>query len=145
QQDGFYKPSTISSKLSAVAKFLKFTTERRIFFGLTCNQISIFREQIKTHTKGLSPDIAQRQHDVKEDKLQNLLQAKHFVKFGASVYVKEIVTKLKNREDFNQFDDFAARNILTIFTCFVNGLRASNLMNMSIQDFEKAEFDKEFH
>ena len=56
-QDDFYKPQTIAAKLNAVAKFIRFTRQRKIFFGLTFEETTVFLSSIGTHCKGLSIDI----------------------------------------------------------------------------------------
>ena len=41
-QDDFYKLQTIAAKLNAVAKFIRFTRQPKIFFGLIFEETTVF-------------------------------------------------------------------------------------------------------
>ena len=51
-QGDFYKPSTIVAKLNSIMKFLNFVIAKKIFYGLVVDEITQFREVIKSMTNG---------------------------------------------------------------------------------------------
>ncbi|XP_066927978.1 uncharacterized protein [Clytia hemisphaerica] len=145
-QGNFYKPNTIAVKLNSIMKMLKFVIAKKIFYGLVVDEINQFREVITTLTNGLSGLISKRQQQQKQYKLDHLLTSRHFHHYGNTSFVQGVVSDLLDKETkYTQSKSFEARNVLLVLTCFTNGVRASNLMEMSIHDFKEGKWDDEFN
>ena len=85
---------------------------------------------------------------IKSFKKSVLISVSKFQQYGCSIHVILVCQKFKEIVDdpdtFSTFQDaIDMRNYLMVTICIVNCLRASNLMNMTIYDFQQAKSDAE--
>jgi len=82
-------------------------------------------------------------------KLENLITNKDCITLGKSLVVKQIISHLNGIDDvtagnYTLEHAMQCRNYLMFMLCITNALRASNLINMTVEDITKAVYDKEF-
>lgn len=124
--------------------FLSFLRKNLIFAGMTRMQMHLFEEMISDLNKDLNPMIKQRKIEVRANKLKHLMTPVQFIRYGRSEYVQHLIRQFDQfKGDRNnmmtrrlaiQFRDY----IITRLT-IANGLRASNIIELKVNDFENAK------
>ncbi|XP_065678320.1 uncharacterized protein LOC136093608 [Hydra vulgaris] len=145
QQSAHIQPKTILSKMGSLNKFLDFLKGRQIYIGLNTNQLSNVSLRIKEISSSLKPFLSQREFDLKNFKKLHVITPEVFLTYENSehiVQVKKILNSTVSKPTFQEAIDI--RDYLMVLICFWNATRSSNLINMTIQDFEDAYQDPEY-
>ena len=117
-----------------------------IFFGLVllglsrkdlCN-VKEFNNELKENLKEL---IKEREQIVKQFKLSILINFKDFKSYGDSEHVQKLTKLLGRRTRKKIFVNI--RDYLMLTLAYINCLRCSNLMNITVKDFNMAKPGKE--
>ena len=90
-----------------------------------------FLEQSVNHfNNDLHPLIQQGKVEVREIKRRNLLTALHFINFGQSKFVQDLIKRYQSNKPVLFSTSFAVDFLNYLITCLVigNGLRASNII-----------------
>ena len=143
--------STLRSRYTSVAFFLQLLIEKKqIFAGMSRSQVHLLDESLTDFNKDFSPHIKQRKVDVGREKVRQLLLASHFVSYGRSEAIQNLLSlyeqhkgpsknirKKLSRTVVIQFRDYLISSLV-----IGNGLRASNIMELRMKDFEEYKIVK---
>ena len=148
EQSPHIQAPTIKSKLISLNRFIDFIEERLLYIGLTPEQLKNLRYTSNSCKKNLKKLCEERTQLIKSFKKSVLISVSKFQQYGCSIHVILVCQKFKEIVDdpdtFSTFQDaIDMRNYLMVTICIVNCLRASNLMNMTIYDFQQAKSDAE--
>ena len=95
--------------------------------------------------------LRQRKTEVRRNKLRHLLKPAHFIRYGRSKHVQNIITTIKKyRNDAKSVrkitKSFAMqiRDYLIANLVIANGLRSSNILNLRLRDFEECKSIEEY-
>ena len=130
---------TLRARYSSMAQFIQFVRRNQIFAGMSRQDLHFIEDAISDFNKCLTPFIKQRKVDVRRQKARNLLLPSHFIAYGKSPHIQNFLRlpnlkQMLTKSTAVQFRDF-------LMTSFVigNGLRASNVINLSLKDIEEAK------
>ncbi|XP_065656600.1 uncharacterized protein LOC136081998 [Hydra vulgaris] len=149
--NGGNEASSLRVKFVALRLFLKFSLRRHVFIGLKREDINNLREYMEEWNSDLTKPIAQRKTDIRKIKLKRLMTPSHMIKYGRSVHVQRIIKSLNKKINCNdnklkltkrfsqQVRDYLIANI-----CIMNGLRASNIIELRTQDVFDATTNPEY-
>ncbi|XP_065676531.1 uncharacterized protein LOC105844710 isoform X2 [Hydra vulgaris] len=149
--NGGNEASSLRVKFVALRLFLKFSLRRHVFIGLKREDINNLREYMEEWNSDLTKPIAQRKTDIRKIKLKRLMTPSHMIKYGRSVHVQGIIKSLNKKINCNdnklkltkrfsqQVRDYLIANI-----CIMNGLRASNIIELRTQDVFDATTNPEY-
>ena len=119
---------------------------RGVFININSDELTRLQSKVQELCSSLKKHIGQREKVVSKLKYQNLITTDQFKKYGNSKHVKDINEKLKNDLDLgnniikiNKQLAIDIRDYLMVSLTYFNCLRASNLMNISLDDVEKIE------
>ena len=140
---------TIKSKLISLNRFIDFIEERLLYIGLKPEQLKNLGYTSNTCKKNLKKLCEECTQLIKSFKRSVLISVSEF-QHGCSIHVILVCQKFKDIVDdpdtFVTFQDaIDMRNYLLVTICIVNCLRVSNLMNMTIYDFQQANSDAEIN
>ncbi|XP_057297196.1 uncharacterized protein LOC130626107 isoform X2 [Hydractinia symbiolongicarpus] len=142
---GGVQASTLSSRYVSLGFFIQYLRRNQVFAGMSRVQLQILSDTIKDFNKQLNPFIKQRKVQVRRLKVKHLLHPQHFINFGQSEYVQTLISKAENRDKHCQYTKRFAQNFrdyLIASLVIGNGLRASNIMNLRLNDFENFQVVK---
>ena len=136
---------TIKGKLQSLIRLTDFLRDRHAYVGLTRQHLGDIKLFIGHLQKNLKDLILEREHSIRECKSNIFINAEDFIKYGNSDYVKDIVDLLnkvdKEGEEANislkEAIDVRDHLILTI--TFINSLRASNIINITLKEVQAAK------
>lgn len=95
----------------------------------------MLEEAVSDFNKDLNPLIKQRKVEVRHYKRNNLMTVNHFLKFGKSDFVQNLISHCSsNQGPFSIGYSIDFRNYLIASLVIGNGLRASNIMELTIKD-----------
>ena len=147
QQEAHIQASTIRLKLISLNRFFKILTEISIFIGLNTVEIGRLKGMISQCKANLKDLLREREQTIKHSKSKILLNANDMKAYGDSNHIVE-VSKLFNELKDNPEEQFISiynatnkRNYLMSVLALVNCPRASNLINITLDDVEKAKKD----
>ena len=95
--------------------------------------------------------LRQRKTEVRRNKLRHLLKPAHFIRYGRSKHVQNIITTIKKYQNDGksvrkitkpfamQIRDYLIANLV-----IANGLRSSNILNLRLRDFEECKSIEEY-
>ena len=149
EQQVHIEAKTISSKLGSVVRFLKYLEERSIFAGFSRQELNSCKEFLRELKTGLRNLITERVTKMKEFKSNIFMTPEIFKNYGSSDHISELHTFLSHikhsaeKTKVTQQMAVHVRNYIIIKLSYTNALRASNLINMTLKDFNAAKPDKE--
>ena len=127
---------------------IDFIEERQLYIGLTPEQLKNLTYTLNTCKKNLKNLCEECTQIIKSFKKSILISVSEFQQYGSSEHV--ILVCQKFNEIFDDPDTFVSfqdaidmRNYLMVTIYIVNCIRASNLMHMTIFDFQQAKIDAE--
>ena len=87
--------------------------------------------------------------EIREKKAENILTPEETINYGKSVHVQQLVRKLKALKSNNKLSiskrmAIDTRDFLMFMISIGNGLRSSNVLNLTIFDFNRAIEDPDF-
>ena len=136
--------STLRSKYTSVTFFLQFLREKS---RMSRSQLHFLDESMTDFNKDLNPHIRQRKVDVGREKVRQLLLASHFVSYGKSEAIQNMLSlyeqhkgpsknirKKLSRTVVIQFRDYLISSLV-----IGNG---SNIMELRMKDFEEYKIVK---
>ena len=144
---GGVQASTLRSRFTSLTFFIQFVRKQQIYAGMSRNELSHLEKAVEDFNKELNPHIKQRKIDVRRNKVCHLLTPDHFIRYGRSKLVQNLIhvyaefkkqpksqIKRMTRQFAIQFRDFLIASL-----CIGNGLRASNVMELRLRDFEESK------
>ena len=148
EQSPHIQAPTIKSKLISFNRLIDFIEERQLYIGLMPEQLKNLTYTLNTCKKNLKNLCVERTQTIKSFKKSILISVSEFQQYGSSEQVILVCQKFNeifdDPETFVSFQDaIDMRNYLIVTICIVNCLRASNLMYMTIFDFQQAKIDAE--
>ena len=147
---GGNEASTLRVIFVALRLFLKFFRRRHVYGGLNQEEINKLVEYIEEWNSDFTKHIAQHKTDIRRIKLKRLMTPSHMIKYGRSSYVQSLVNKMKlqvKRKDVSKpTKRFAqqVRDYLIANICIMSGLRASNIIELRIQDVNEATTNPDY-
>ena len=104
---------------------LQFVRKYQIFSGMNRMQIQILEQSVNNFNN----DFQQRKVEVRKMKKRNLLTALHFINFGQSKFVQDLIKKYQSNKPVLFSTGFAVdfQNYLITSLVIRNSLRASNI------------------
>ena len=145
EQSDHIQARTIKSKLQSIIRFTGFLRDRHIFIGLSRQEITDLTQFIWELQKNLKDLINEREHSIKEFKSNIFINPVDFQEYGSSDFVKDnvdILTKLDREGEEAKItlqDAIDIRDHLMLSLTFINALRASNLMNITLKEVQAAK------
>ena len=117
--------------------------------GLSFADMEKVRSKTSELNRRLQPFCKARQAAVADFKLDNLILPSDFVALGRSKQGAKIVFDLNGADavtapHYTTEQINACRNYLMAMICITNATRASNLINLTLQDLKEAKHDAEF-
>ena len=132
--------STLRARFGSLASFIQYLRRNEVFAGMSRMQLSSLAQSIKDFNKQLNPYIKQRKVELRKTKAKQLLRPAHFISYGESSYVQGIIRQVKNgankRSKFTRSFAIQYRDYLIASLVIGNGLRASNIMELTMKDFD---------
>ena len=137
---GHIQAGTLRARYVSLGFFLQFVRKYQIFAGMNRMQIQILEQSVNDFNKDLHPLIQQRKVEVRKMKRRNLLTALHFINFGQSKFVQDLIKRYHSKKTATFSTGFAVdfRNYLITSLVIGNGLRASNIIQLKLSDFERS-------
>ena len=138
---GCVQAGTVRARYVSLGFFLQFLRKYQIFAGMSRMQIQILEQAMNDFNKDLHPLIQQRKVEVRKNKRKNLLTSMHFINFGQSKFVQDLIKRFKSSSSISKFTSgFAVdfRNYVITSVVIGNGLRASNVMELQLSDFKES-------
>ena len=124
--------------------------DRHIYVGLTRLDLCDIREFVGHLQNNLKDLILEREQSIKEFKSNIFINAEDFQKYGSSDYVKDII-ELLNKVDkdgeeahISLKDAIDVRDHLILTLTFITTLRASNIINITLNEVQAAKKHDEF-
>ena len=142
--------STLRSRYTSLTFFLQFLRKNQIYAGMSRSQLHLLDESITDFNKDLNPHIKQRKVDVRREKVRQLLLASHFVSYGRSEAIQNLLSLYEQhkgpskniRKKLSRTVAIQFRDYLIASLVIGNGLRASNIMELRMKDFEEYKIVK---
>lgn len=108
------------------------------------SELQILRQSITDFNKELKPHIKQRKTEVRKNKVCQLLTPSHFIRYGRSKHVQNIIKTVDECRDSPEYGKVLPKSVaiqildyLITSLVIINGLRSSNIINLRLRDFEK--------
>ena len=132
------QPGTLRARYTSLSHFINFLRSNQIFAGLSRQHLHLLEEQVNAFSKTLNPSIKQRKIDVRREKVKNLLLPAHFIAYGRSKHVQNLIrsTSTSKRLMTKKFATHMRDYLITTLV-IQNGLRASNIVNLTLKDVKK--------
>ena len=140
-KEGGVQAGALRARYVSFGFFLQFIRKYQIFAGMNRIQIQTLEQTMSDFNKDLYPLIQQRKVEVRKNKRKNLLTAFHFINFGQSKFVQDLISKYKSFSRTTSCCKFTHgfavdfRNYLVASLVIGNGLRASNVIALRLSDF----------
>ena len=122
---GHIQAGTLRARYVSLGFFLQFVRKYQIFSGMNRMQIQILEQSVNNFNN----DFQQRKVEVRKMKKRNLLTALHFINFGQSKFVQDLIKKYQSNKPVLFSTGFAVdfQNYLITSLVIRNSLRASNI------------------
>ena len=127
---GYIQAGTLRARYVSLGFFLQFVRKYQIFAGMNRMQIQFLEQSVNHFNNDLHPLIQQGKVEVREIKRRNLLTALHFLNFGQSKFVQDLIKRYQSNKPVLFSTSFTVDFLNYLITCLVigNGLRASNII-----------------
>ena len=136
---------TLRARYTSLSHFIDFLRSNQIFAGMSRQCLHMLEEQVGAFTKKLNPSIKQRKIDVRREKVRSLLLSRHFIAYGRSKHVQKLIWSSKKPSQFvRKSKAIQMRDYLITTLVIGNGLRASNVINLTIKDIKEAVDDPQY-
>ena len=138
---GGVQASTLRVRFLCLRAFINFLRRRKVFGGITRSKMTSLMEYIEDWNSEFKEKISQRKTDKRKEKKRRLMTPSHMIKYGRSLHVRSIVKSLEKKKKCVPSKRFCqnVRDYLMTNICIMNGLRASNIIELRVKDFEEAE------
>ena len=134
--------STVRNRINVLSRFLDFLESRDIYAGILKKDMVTMRSRFFEFNKQLRILEKERCIVVQEQKQENLITAEELINYGQSEFVQGLNKKLvdlhngtKTKVTIREATDI--RNFLMPMLSTGNGLRSSNLIWLTLDDFSK--------
>ena len=139
---GGVQASTLRSRYTSSGFFVQFLRKNQIFAGLKRFQLQMVEQAMTDFNKDLNPHIKQRKIDVRRDKVKQLFLPSHFIRYGHSEVVQNLIGIFHNyKKNPKKYRKLLTRKIAIQFRDYLiaslvigNGLRASNIMKLKLSE-----------
>ena len=136
---GGVQANTLRARYVSFGFFLQFLRKQQIFTGMSRSQMTVLNQAIEDFNKELNPLIKQRKVEVRQMKRENLLFADHFIRYGRSSFIQKMIKMVSNsRKGFTKKFAINFRDYLITSLVINNGLRASNVIELTLKDVKEA-------
>ena len=145
EQTDHVQAKTIKTKLQSLIRLCSFLRDRHLFIGPNRQQRLDLTHFIAELQKNLKDLISERENSIKEFKSSTFINAKDFQKYGSSEFVKDIIEVLNKvdtegeKATTNLQDALNVRDHLMLTLTYINALRASNLINITLKEVHSAK------
>ena len=140
---------TIKGKLQSLIRLTDFLRDRHVYVGLTRQDLGDIKLFIGHLQKNLKDLILEREHSIREFKSNIFINAEDFQKYGNSDYVKDIVDLLNKVDKEGEEANICLKEAIDVrdhlILTFINSLRASNIINITLKEVQAAKKHDEFH
>lgn len=145
EQTDHVQAKTTKTKLQSLIRLCSFLRDRHLFIGPNRQQRLDLTHFIAELQKNLKDLISERENSIKEFKSSTFINAKDFQKYGSSEFVKDIIEVLNKvdtegeKATTNLQDAVNVRDHLMLTLTYINALRASNLINITLKEVHTAK------
>ena len=145
EQTDHVQAKTIKTKLQSLIRLCSFLRDRHLFIGPNRQQRLDLTHFIAELQKNLKDLISERENSIKEFKSSTFINAKDFQKYGSSEFVKDIIEVLNKvdtegeKATTNLQNAVNVRDHLMLTLTYINALRASNLINITLKEVLSAK------
>lgn len=145
----YMKATTIMAKLSSVTALMDYSKRRNVYIGLTSSHIRMIENKVKELNSSVRKFAKHRTIALRKWKNDNILTPADTLKYGNSDFVIRLV-KLLNAVGESQsikitrYEAIHVRDHIMYMMALMNAARTSNLMNITLEDLNQAEENKEF-
>ena len=113
------------------------------------SQLTKLSEYIQEWNSDFTDMIAQRKTDIRRIKVKRLMTPSHMVKYGRSSYVQGLINKFhrvmkEQPEKLTKRFCQQIRDYVIINLCIMNGLCASNIIELRVSDIKEAHTNDEY-
>ena len=144
---------TLRSRFTSLIYFIQFLRKHQVFAGMLRTHLKLLEDCVNDFNKELNPFIKQRKVTVRREKVRCHLFPAHFIKYGRSTAIQDLlkcydqfknaaqtqVSKKLTRTFVIQFRDYLITSLV-----IGNGLRASNVIQLHLKDFEQYKVVKDY-
>ena len=129
-------------------RLLKFLEDRSIFAGFSRFDVNTSKQFLRELRTGLKDLITERETKIREHKSKIYLSPSFFKMYGSSEHVSQISTFLQSLTNKAESTEIKmqrvihTRDYIMLTLGYINALRASNLINITLQDVLSATGDK---
>ena len=148
---GGVEANTLNVRFGSLRKFLSFLRSQGIYAGLSRAQIQRLLDAISDWIAQLKKLIGKRKVKLRNFKLKHLMTARHMITYGRSKHVQNLLKEInqilsaKNgKKVITRKFALQVRNYLMCQLCIMNGLRASNLIELRLKDVENCSTHPEY-
>ena len=138
-------PHTVKAYFSSFRKFLDFSIDRLIFVGIPQKNMDLLNKKFTSLSDQMRRACLTHRQTMYDFKASTLLTPKDFIRYGESTHVqgvRQFLQKIMEKELTVSSEDWRmcvdSRNYLMVMLALANGLRTSNLMNMTVQHVNDA-------
>lgn len=151
-QPGGVQAGTLRSRNTSLTTFISFLRREHIFAGFSRDNLKQLEKALDDNNKKLHPKINQRKVDIRRFKAKTLLAPAHFVKYGSSEFVQNLLNNfIDYKKNPDGFLKFVGKPLATQFRdyiittlCIFNGLRPSNIIELRIKDFHEYSVNNDY-
>ena len=138
---GGNEASSLRMRFTALKAYIDFLSRRKIYSRMARAQMTSLLEYVEIWSLHFTDMAAQRKTDIRKIKKKILMAPSHFIKYGRSNHVKVLVKQFDNKNATNPAIRFCqnVRNYLICNNCIINGLRASNIIELRVEDVNKVK------
>ncbi|XP_057300018.1 uncharacterized protein LOC130630515 isoform X2 [Hydractinia symbiolongicarpus] len=141
KKDGV-QASTLRARYGSLGMFLQYLRRNEIFAGMSRLQLSSLSQSANDFNKQLNPLVKQRKVEIRKNKCKQLLRPTHFIKYGESKFVQHLISQVQKgvtkRSQFTRSFAIQFRDYLITNLVIGNGLRASNIIELTTKDVDNA-------
>ena len=146
---GGSEASTLRVRFVALRAFIRFLRRRQVYGGMTRLQLTKLSEYIQEWNSDFTDMIAQRKTDIRRIKVKRLMTPSHMIKYGRSSYVQGLIKKIDRimkgqPEKLTKRFCQQVRDYVITDLCVMNGLRASNIIELRVSDIKEAHTSDEY-
>ena len=144
-----HEPGTLRSYLGSLATFMQFIIREKtmpnckyqIPCTITLELMNVVLVEVKNWSKSFHDECEDRQWEVMEKDLRNMIKPEEVMKVYHSLYAQTARQKLAwptHRDTLTRSDYVLVRDYLASIACLCNAQRAGAVANMSLKEFMNA-------
>ena len=138
---GGNEASSLRVRFTALRALVRFLRRRKVYGGMSRACMSSLLEYVEEWNGDLTDPISQRKTDLRKLKLKRLMTPSHMIRYGRSKHVQNLNKQMLQIDKTKITTRFAQQGRDSILSnlCIMNGLRASNIIELRCEDIDEAK------